>query len=71
MKGKCTFISVTERISAKGNKFYDCWITIEGYSFPYRVSVWEQDGIIPVKGNSAELIIDQDRYCQPVIRIRL
>lgn len=70
MKGKVKFISVTER--RKDDKvWYDCWISIEGYQVPYRINVWEQNGIKPAQGMEATLIVDQDRYCAPVLRVRL
>ena len=47
MKGKIKFIAVTPR-EKEGKKWYDCWISIEGYQVPYRINVWEQNGIVPV-----------------------
>lgn len=70
MKDKVTFIAVTPR-NKDGKEWFDCWISIDGYSVPYRINVWEQNGIKPEKGMTAYMVIDQDRYCAPVLRIRL
>lgn len=70
MKGKIKFIAVTPR-EKEGKKWYDCWISIEGYQVPYRINVWEQNGLVPVVNGEGLLIVDQDRYCAPVLRVRL